>query len=63
MENKEYIPEKHIPNQPKSIPTEEMKILLDLTKTHICKIYCKDGGKGTWFFCHIPKGFVIFYLH
>ena len=37
-----------------------MKILLDLIKTHICKIYCKDGGEGTGFFCQIPKGFCNF---
>ena len=50
-----YIKEKEIANQPKGIPTEEMVLLLDRLKTHICKIYCKDGSHGTGFFCKITK--------
>ena len=51
-----YIKEKEVPNQPKAIDTKEMYTLLNLIKTHICKIYCKDGSHGTGFFCYIPIG-------
>ena len=51
-----YIPEKEIPNQPKPISMEEMTILVDIIKTHICKITSKDGSHGTGFFCNIPIG-------
>ena len=56
--NKEedYIKEKELANQPKAIPLEDMITLVDLTKTHICKITCKDGTHGTGFFCYIPIG-------
>ena len=56
--NKEddYIKEKELANQPKAIPLEDMITLVDLTKTHVCKITCKDGTHGTGFFCYIPIG-------
>ena len=54
MKKDNYIKEKELANQPKAIAAEEMIILLDLIKTHICKIYCKDGSHGTGFFCNIP---------
>ena len=44
--------EKELENIPKSISTEEMKVLLNLIETHICKIECKDGTHGTGFFCN-----------
>ena len=56
MKKDNYIKEKELANQPKAIAAEEMIILLDLIKTHICKIYCKDGSHGTGFFCNIPIG-------
>lgn len=31
-------------------------ILENLSRTHICKINCNDGGHGTGFFCNIPIG-------
>ena len=53
MKKESYIKEKEIANQPQAIDTEEMSNLLDLMKTHICKIKCKDGSHGTGFFCNI----------
>ena len=49
-----YIKEKELVNQPKAISMEEMTLLLELKK-NICKIYCKNGGHGTGFFCKIPN--------
>ena len=54
--NDEYIKEKELANTPKSFDIQEMSILFDLIKTHVCKIYCKDGSHGTGFFCNIPIG-------
>ena len=56
MNRENYVREKELANQPKAIPTEEMITLLDLIRTHICKIYCKDESHGTGFFCNIPIG-------
>ena len=56
MSKEEYIKEKELHNQSKAIPTEEMMDLIDLIKTHVCKITCKDGTHGTGFFCYIPIG-------
>ena len=56
MIEENYIREKELPNQPQAIPIKEMIILLNLIKTNICKIYCKDGSHGTGFFCNIPNG-------
>ena len=56
MEKKEYIKEKELANQPKSFDPDEMSVLIELVKTHICKIKCKDGSHGTGFFCNIPIG-------
>ena len=52
----DYIKEKELPNQPRAIPTEELITLVDLIKTNVCKITCKDGTHGTGFFCNIPIG-------
>ena len=49
----DFIPEKELVNQPKPIPHQIMQKLCKLMETHICKIYCKDGGHGTGFFCAI----------
>ena len=35
---------------------KEIKVLKGFSKTHICKINCKDGSYGTGFFCNIPFG-------
>ena len=51
--NQDYAPEKDLSNQAKAISFEEMEILCELMKTHICKIECKDGAHGTGFFCNI----------
>ena len=53
MDDEDYIREKELSNQPKSIPLNVLTILADIGKTHICKIYCKDGSHGTGFFCNI----------
>ena len=56
MAEENYIKEKELANQPQAIPAKEMKALLELIETHICKIYCEDGSHGTGFFCNIPFG-------
>ena len=56
MKNEDYIREKELANQPKAFDPDEMSNLIELIKTHICKIYCKDGSHGTGFFCYIPIG-------
>ena len=55
MENENYIKEKELSNNPKSIHLEELKFLIPKTETCICKIYCNDGGHGTGFFCNVPN--------
>lgn len=50
----EYIQEKDLSGQSKAISFETMEIICELMKNHICKIYCKDGGHGTGFFCSKP---------
>ena len=54
MENEDYIPEKSLKDQSKSVPIESLAILIELTKKRICKIKCSDGSFGTGFFCNIP---------
>ena len=56
MEEEKYIKEKVLSNQPRAIPAKQMKILLNLLETNICKIYCDDGSRGTGFFCKIENG-------
>ena len=56
MKEEDYIKQKELSNQPKFISIENQKLLLDIMKTHVCKIYCKDGSYGTGFFCLIPIG-------
>ena len=56
MEEENCIKEKELENSPKAIPLEEMIILVDLAKNHVCKITCKDGSHGTGFFCNIEIG-------
>ena len=51
---RDYIEEKFLDNQSKSIPINSLKILIELTEKRICKIELKDGGYGTGFFCSIP---------
>ena len=55
MEKESYIKEKELSNVPKSISTKDMMFLLNIIKTHICKIYCNDGSHGTGFFCNISN--------
>ena len=50
--NENYI-EEELSNMPKAIPIDELKVLSDLIKTHICIIAGKDGSHGTGFFCNI----------
>ena len=56
MKNEKYLKEKEIENQPQAIEPKEIIILLDLIKSHICKIFWDDGGNGTGFFYYIPMG-------
>ena len=56
MEEEKYIKEKGLSNLPKVILAKQMKILLTLLETNICKIYCNDGSRGTGFFCNIEIG-------
>ena len=56
MKEENYIKEKQLSNQPRSIPANQMEILLNLLKTNICKIYCNEGSHGTGFFCNIEIG-------
>ena len=56
MTEEKYIESKGLENQPKAIPLKVIKILENISRTHICKIYCKDGKSGTGFFCKIPIG-------
>ena len=53
MKQKKYQKEKGLPNQIEGISTEEMNVLLELIKTHTCKIICKDGKYATGCFCNI----------
>ena len=50
-ENVQY--EKILENMPKSIPIDVLEVLIPKARTQICKIECKDGGRGTGFFCNI----------
>ena len=56
MESENYIKEKQLINNPRSIPLEALEILIEKMKTSICKIYCNNGGNGTGFFCNISDG-------
>ena len=56
MKNEDYIREKELANQPKAFDPDEMSNLIELIKTHVCKIKCNDGSHGTGFFCYIPIG-------
>ena len=49
----DYIPEKDLVNQSKSITIEQMKNLIELCEKRICKIKCNDGSHGTGFFCSL----------
>ena len=53
MDDENYIEEKQISGQPKSISLESIKIIQEQIEKSICKIYCDDGF-GTGFFCKIP---------
>ena len=54
MENEDYIEEKQIPNQPKSLTKYQFEIIKEQMEKCTCLINCKDGGLGTGFFCKIP---------
>ena len=43
-----------IDNYPRPITIEESKAIINEMENYICKIYKKDGGKATGFFCRIP---------
>ena len=57
MTDENYIKEKELANLPKSISIEALRFLIPKTETSICKIYCKDGGHGTGFFCNIQYNY------
>ena len=40
-------------NYPPPISIKGTEIILEQMKKYICKIFIKDGGKGTGFFCYI----------
>ena len=46
--------EKPLKDYPNPISIDQTKIILEQMKQNICKIYLKDGGNGTGFFCEIP---------
>ena len=54
MENKDYIEEKQIPNQPKSLTKYQFEKINEQMDKNTWVINCKDGGLGTGFFCKIP---------
>ena len=58
MADKDYIPEKELSNNIKSIPLGAFQFLLSKTGC-ICKIECSNGSRGTGFFCKIPYDFNI----
>ena len=53
MDTANYIKEKAIKNAPESIDIDFLKTIIEKQKS-ICKIICKNGEKGTGFFCFIP---------
>ena len=54
-EEENYIREKQLANLPKAISLKLIKNLENISKTHICKIYCNDGSHGSGFFCNIQN--------
>ena len=54
MSEEKCIPEQNLYNVPESIPISKLKIVIEESKSSICKIKCSDGGTGTGFFCVIP---------
>ena len=52
--NQNFIKEKVVNTDFKSISFESMKCILEQMDKNICKIKCKYGGYGTGFFCLIP---------
>ena len=50
----EIIDEKYLENSVSSVPLSGIEKILFQMKKCICKIYQKDGTKGTGFFCKIP---------
>ena len=53
----DYKPEGKLENYPKWVSLETTEEIIKQMKTKICKIYTKNGIKGTGFFCKInlPK--------
>ena len=49
----EYQPEVKLEDYPKWISLEMTEEIIKQMKTRICKIYLKNGKKGTGFFCSI----------
>ena len=48
------IKEKKCEGYPSPIFLEGMRKIINQMENSICRIYCKDGVKGTGFFCKIP---------
>ena len=53
MSQLDYMPEKDLPGQVKSISVAELIKLSEIAKKRICKIKLSNGGHGTGFFCTI----------
>ena len=45
--------EKMVEDYPRPINKEDTKKILNQMENHVCKIYKKDGVKGTGFFCNL----------
>ena len=54
MQYLDYIEEKRLPNQPKSLTKYQFEKINKQMENYTCLINCKDGGIGTGFFCKIP---------
>ena len=50
----DYIKEKYIPNAPKPIAFDILKIIIEQKEKSICKILFNNRQSGTGFFCSIP---------
>ena len=53
MEDENFIREKELSNQPQAMSMRVFKMLEEISRTHVCKIFCEDGSHGTGFFLNI----------
>ena len=47
--------EKSIDDYPSIVTIKKAKLIIEQIEKSICRIYCKDGSKGTGFFCYIKN--------